>query len=90
MPSVRKPFRGSLRARVHRDTGLSEVPLHGLREVAERDAQPLGDGQEGDPLNPLQFAWWMLTSDYTILIYTLVFVLLIALDIALHLAGIGG
>lgn len=46
--------------------------------------------QAESQLNPLQFAWWMLTSDYTILIYGLVFFLLIMLDIALHLAGIGG
>lgn len=58
--------------------------------MAQGDAQLRGDGNTDDQLNPLQFAWWMLTSDYTILIYGLVFFLLIMLDIALHLAGIGG
>lgn len=55
-----------------------------------RHAQPREHDHEDDQLNPLQYMWWMLTSDYTILIYTLIFALLIGLDIALHLAGIGG
>lgn len=43
-----------------------------------------------DQLNPLQYMWWMLTSDYTILIYSLVFIILITLDLVLHAMGIGG
>lgn len=58
--------------------------------MAQGDAQPRGDGQEDGELTPLQYMWWMLTSDYTILIYSLVFALLVGLDIALHVAGIGG
>lgn len=58
--------------------------------MAQGRSQAQRSGSEGDHLNPLQYMWWMLTSDYTILIYSLIFILLITLDIVLHLMGIGG
>lgn len=58
--------------------------------MAQGRSQARGSGPEDDSLNPLQFMWWMVTSDYTVLVYALLFALLIMLDIVLHLMGIGG
>lgn len=61
-----------------------------MRSPSRRSNVVLLDSDRDTKLNPLQYIWWMITSDFTILIYSLIFFLLIALDIALHLAGIGG
>ena len=90
MSSVRKSRCASLRTRLHRRERVSQVQVHGLREVAQGRSQAQRSGSEDDQLNPLQYMWWMLTSDYTILIYSLVFIILITLDLVLHAMGIGG
>lgn len=58
--------------------------------MAQGRSQAQRSGSEDDQLNPLQYMWWMLTSDYTVLLYSLAFILLVTLDIVLHLMGIGG
>jgi hypothetical protein len=43
-----------------------------------------------DQLNPLEYLRWVVAGDLTIMVYSLIFTLLIALDIVLHVMGIGG
>lgn len=55
--------------------------------MAERRSQARRSGAEESSLNPLQFIWWMITENYTVMTYFLIISLLLGLMIVLGILG---